>query len=164
LARILAEHGFLVVIPQMPLNLAVLDAGRAAQVMEDFPEIESWAIGGHSLGGAMAANYAFRNPEKLDGLFMLAAYPPEGNDLSTHNLKVISIYGTRDGLAKPEKVLAAEALLPADTVFVPIPGGNHGQFGWYGEQAGDNPAQISREEQQSQTVEALLDFFKAMGW
>jgi pimeloyl-ACP methyl ester carboxylesterase len=67
-ARALAEEGYLVVIVPMPLNLAVLAPGRAAEVMAAFPGIKSWAIGGHSLGGAMAANFAHSNPGAVRGL------------------------------------------------------------------------------------------------
>ena len=47
-----------------------------------------------------------------------------------------------------------ERLLPAAAVFVPIDGGNHAQFGYYGDQPGDNPATISRDEQQTQVIAA----------
>jgi hypothetical protein len=154
-AREIAENGYLVVITPMPLHLAVLNSGAAAEVMAAHPEIENWAIGGHSLGGSMAAAFTDQNPD-IDGLVFWAAYPADSNDLSAQEISVSSIYGTSDGLATPEKVLAAKPLLPADTTWVPIAGGNHAQFGWYGVQDGDNPATISREEQQSQIVEATL--------
>jgi hypothetical protein len=73
---------------------------------------------------------------------------------------VTSIYGTLDGVALPETVLASEPLLPANTIWTAIEGGNHAQFGWYGPQEGDNPATISREEQQSQVVEATLEILR----
>ena len=67
-----------------------------------------------------------------------------------------SIYGTLDGLATTEKIAASRPQLPPTTEWVAIAGGNHAQFGWYGPQSGDNPATISREEQQRQIVEATL--------
>ena len=133
----------------MPLYLAVLDANAAAEVIAAYPAIEHWAIGGHSLGGSMAATFTDQSSD-IDGLVLWASYPSESNDLSDREITVSSIYGTLDGLATPEKVSAAEPLLPSDTVWVPIEGGNHAQFGWYGPQEGDNPATISREEQQMQ--------------
>ena len=39
-----------------------------------------------------------------------------------------------------------------------IEGGNHAQFGNYGPQKGDQPATISAEEQQAQTVAAIEEF------
>jgi dienelactone hydrolase len=155
-ARILAEEGYLTVIVPMPLNLAVFDPGAAAEVIAAYPEITTWAVGGHSLGGAMAANFARKNSDLLGGLFLWAAYPASSDDLSGQDLNVISIYGTLDGLATGDKIEASRPLLPADTVWVAIQGGNHAQFGWYGDQPGDNPAAISREEQQAQVVAAMI--------
>jgi dienelactone hydrolase len=155
-ARALAEEGYLVVIVPMPLNLAVLAPGRAAEVMAAFPGVKSWAVGGHSLGGAMAANYAHSNPEAVRGLLLWAAYPAAGDDLSGHQLAVSSIYGTRDRLATPKEIDASRPLLPPDTGWTAVEGGNHAQFGWYGSQPGDGEATISREEQQAQIVAATL--------
>ena len=51
----LAEDGILCVLVKMPCNLAVLDMNAADGIPECFPEVTDWYIGGHSLGGAMAA-------------------------------------------------------------------------------------------------------------
>lgn len=155
-ARAIASHGFLVVIPPMPLNLAVFGVNSAADIIAAYPDISHWAIGGHSLGGSMAATFSYRNPEKVDGLVLWAAYPPENNDLSSTNLVVASIYGTQDGVVDPDKVVAASSLLPLDTTWVPIEGGNHAQFGFYGPQNGDYPATISHESQAAQIVKATV--------
>jgi pimeloyl-ACP methyl ester carboxylesterase len=138
----------------MPLNLAFFAPNRAAQVMTAFPGIDSWAVGGHSLGGAMAANFARRNPQAVRGLVLWAAYPAASDELSDYQLAAVSIYGTRDGLATPDKIDASRQLLPPDTQWIAIEGGNHAQFGWYGLQAGDNEATISRKEQQAQVFAA----------
>jgi hypothetical protein len=155
-ARALASQGYLVTIVPMPLNLAFFAPNRAAEVMAAFPQVQQWAIGGHSLGGAMAARFASQNPGAVQSLVLWAAYPASGDDLSGHELETVSIYGTRDGLATEEEIAASRPLLPADTVWAPIDGGNHAQFGWYGPQAGDNEATISREAQQAQIVDATL--------
>lgn len=155
-ARAVAEAGYQAVIVPMPLNLAVLAPARAGEVMAAFPEVDRWVVAGHSLGGAMAANFVRQNPGAADGLVLWAAYPAGGDDLSERDLIVASVYGTRDGVALPEEVLAGQSLLPPDTRWAPIEGGNHAQFGWYGEQSGDNPATISREAQQAQVVDATL--------
>ncbi len=155
-AQMIADQGYLVVIVRMPLNLAVFNPNVAAKVIAAYPDIRHWAVGGHSLGGAMAANFVYSNPGIADGLVLWASYPASNNDLSTSGIRVVSISGTLDGLSTPEKIAASAALLPADTVWVAIEGGNHAQFGWYGEQSGDNPAAISREEQQAQIVQATV--------
>ncbi len=152
----LAQEGYLVVIVPMPLNLAVFAPDRAAEIMAAFPEIDRWAVGGHSLGGAMSARFAYQSPETVQGLVLWAAYPASRDDLSGHALTVTSIYGTRDGVATEDKIAASRPLLPLDTSWVAIEGGNHAQFGWYGPQSGDKTATISREEQQKQIVAATL--------
>ena len=155
--RSLAEAGYLVVVPSMPLNLAVLAPDRATEIMAAYPDVARWGIGGHSLGGAMAASYVYGHPDAMASLILWAAFPPDNNSLADRSeLGVASIYGTLDGLATPADIQASAPLLPAGTAFVPIEGGNHAQFGWYGDQARDNPATISREEQQRQAVAATL--------
>jgi pimeloyl-ACP methyl ester carboxylesterase len=161
-AHALAKEGYLVVIVPMPLNLAVFAPDRAAEVVAAFPEIGLWAVGGHSLGGAMAARFAYQNPEEVQGLVLWAAYPASTDDLSGRPLAVTSIYGTNDGLATEDKIAASRPLLPGTTRWVVIEGGNHAQFGWYGPQSGDGTATISREEQQRQIVAATLELLSSL--
>jgi len=156
-ARALAAEGYLVAIVPMPLDLAVLAPDRAADVMAAFPNVEKWVIGGHSLGGAIAARFAHQNPGMVHGLVLWASYPATSDDLSDRDMLVASIYGTQDGLATGDKIAASRPLLPSATNWVAIQGGNHAQFGWYGPQDGDNEASVSRQEQQSQIVAATLD-------
>jgi dienelactone hydrolase len=161
-ARRIAEQGYAVVVPSMPLNLAVLRPNRAGAVMAAYPDVERWAIGGHSLGGAMAAQYASRHPDLVDGLVLWAAYPPNSVDLSASALETASIYGTLDGLVSAEDLADSRSRLPADTRFVPIEGGNHAQFGSYGPQDGDKPATISASEQLSQIAAATVETLRAI--
>jgi hypothetical protein len=153
LAHEIARQGYTVVIVPMPFNLAVFGAARASDVMAAYPEIQHWAIGGHSLGGAMAANYAYRHPGEVPGLALLAAYPASNNSLADRNLDVLSVYGTQDGAV--DQLKAAQSILPSGTDWTPIEGGNHAGFGWYGPQPGDGVASISREDQQARTVSAI---------
>lgn len=156
-AHAIAAKGYLVVIVPMPFNLAVFAPNRGQSVMAAYPTIKRWAIGGHSLGGAMAANFAATQGDAVKALILWASYPASNNSLAQReNLQVTSIYGTNDGLATVEKIEASHALLPPATHFVAIEGGNHAQFGWYGAQRGDNPATIPHEEQQAQVITATL--------
>lgn len=161
-AHATAAQGYLVVIVPMPLNLAVLAPDRAGQVIEQFPQVTTWAIGGHSLGGSMASHFARTHPNEIRGLILWASYPAGSDDLSNLKLGVTSIYESRDGVATPDKIDASRALLPASTRWLRIDGGNHAQFGWYGPQAGDNPATISREQQQDEVVSATLDLMNQL--
>ncbi len=155
-ARALAQAGYLVVIVPMPLNLAVFGIERADGVLAAFPEITDWVIGGHSLGGSMAARYAFDHPDQIAGLVLLASYPEADRDFSARDIVAASIYGTLDGLASVQQVESTRTLFPDEAQFIALEGGNHAQFGDYGDQAGDNPATITREAQQAQAVEATL--------
>jgi hypothetical protein len=159
-ARAIAESGYLVVIPPMPLNLAVFAPEVANQIIAAYPEVECWVIGGHSLGGAMAARYAYRHPQAIQGLVLWAAYPAESDDLSSSDLAVVSIFASEDGLADEDTMLASRPLLPAGTSWVFIEGGNHAGFGWYGPQSGDNLRTISLEDQQEQVITATLDLLE----
>ena len=161
-ARALAEQGYLSVIVPMPFNLAVFGANKANDVIAAHPEITRWAIGGHSLGGAMAAAYIFNNPDAVDGLALWAAYPAGNNSLADRDVTVASISATNDGLATPAKIEASRPLLPPDTQWTAIEGGNHAGFGYYGPQNGDGQATIPRAEQQAQTVAATLQVLKDM--
>jgi hypothetical protein len=161
-AHALAEKGYLVVIVPMPLNLAVFGSGRASSVIQAYPGIEKWVIGGHSLGGSMAASYAYNHKDQIDGLVLWASYPASSNDLSSSALKTSSISASLDGLSTPDKIAASRSLLPQNTTWVQIEGGNHGQFGWYGDQPGDNPATISREAQQAQVVQTTLELLNSV--
>lgn len=157
MARAIAEAGYPVVIVPMPLNLAVFGVDRAADVIAAYPQVERWAIGGHSLGGSMAASFIRNNPDEIEGLLLVASYPAGSDDLSGFtNLATHSVSATEDGLATPDEIQASRLMLPAATVWLPIQGGNHAQFGYYGDQPGDGIATISREEQHRQTVESAV--------
>jgi dienelactone hydrolase len=159
LAREIAEEGYLVIIPRMPLNLAVFDINVADEIIQADPNINTWVIGGHSLGGAMAAEYVAANPSAVDGLFMWASFSAESTNLSDFlDLKVLSIYGTEDGGV--EDIRVSRERLPENTLWIEMEGANHAQFGWYGEQSGDGEATISREEQQEIILESTLAFLQ----
>ncbi len=102
------------------------------------------------------------HPATVDGLVLWASYPAESNDLSARDVAVVSVYGSRDGLATPEEVTASKDLLPPETRWVEIEGGNHAQFGWYGPQDGDLDATISRSAQQAQIVQATTALLAQM--
>lgn len=154
----LAIHGILCVLVKMPCNLAVLDKNAADGIAEEFPQIGSWYIGGHSLGGAMAASYAAKHSDILDGLVLLAAYSTA--DLTDSGLRAYSTYGSEDGVLNREKLEANRGNLPQDTVEMVINGGCHAGFGSYGHQKGDGEPTISAEEQQQQTADAVAAWIK----
>ena len=127
---------------------------RMSSIQEEFPDIYNWYIGGHSLGGAMAASYAANYQDKLKGLVLLAAYPTKELDIP-----VLSNYGSEDGFLNREKY--SDSIKNANNLSeIVIDGGNHAQFGNYGEQLGDNSAKISSEKQWNETIKEILNFMK----
>ncbi|SCZ77856.1 alpha/beta hydrolase [Acidaminobacter hydrogenoformans] len=152
----LLDHGVDVFLPEMPFNLAVFDANAAAEIIEAHPEISTWWLGGHSLGGAMAADFVYENPELVDALILLAAYPQESKPLNDYSGEVLAFFGTRDGLVSVKEISKWEALLPLHTRVVMVEGGNHAQFGSYGDQKDDLKALISSENQQQFVRDAWL--------
>lgn len=148
----LAGQGMDACLVRMPFRLAVFGADKAGQVMKQH-DYRRWYIGGHSLGGVMAAGYAAAHSEQLSGVYLLAAYASKPLN---ENTRVTLIYGSEDGVLNRAKLEAANRYLPGHSAAYVIEGGNHAQFGNYGIQAGDGKALISAEEQQRRTVELML--------
>lgn len=134
-AAIVADRDVAVVVVEMPLNLAVLAPNRADDARAAAPEIESWAVGGHSLGGAMACRYAAENADKVDALVLHASYCDR--DISETDLRVLTVLGAADGVIDSDRERESRANLPADTRVVELDGVNHAGFGAYGPQRGD---------------------------
>jgi hypothetical protein len=160
-----AEAGHVVVIPKQPLSIAFLALGAFDDARQRHPEVSGWVIGGHSLGGTVAAMQADSGQHDaaspIVGLFFYASYP--ANDLSSAlDVPVESISGSRDGLATPAKIDASRANLPSDAHFTVIDGGNHAQFGAYGPQPGDNAATISDSIAREQIAAATSRFVESL--
>ena len=143
----LSKNGLTCVLVKMPFRLAVLDINAADDIYLLFPEVKTWYIGGHSLGGAMASSYASSNQVKIKGLILLGSYIY--GDFAPQN--ALTIYGSNDLILDKSKISYTENI-------VEISGGNHSYFGNYGDQRGDGVASISQDEQQNITVEAILAF------
>jgi dienelactone hydrolase len=159
-AQGIADAGYLVVIPKMALNLAFTGVNRADAIRSDFPEIETWVIGGHSLGGAMAAEYAKNNVDDLDGLIMYASYPANNEDFVDFPIPILTLIGSRDPGA-PQQQAFYEAISDSAESFV-IEGGNHRQYADYSYQPDDGIATISAAEQQNQIIAATVQFLDAL--
>ena len=140
------QLGVTCILVHMPFHMAIFDANAAEEVIAQFPEYQHWYMAGHSMGGAMASQFAADHPDEVDGLILLGAYLygdyPEEDALTIYGSLNQSV---EDDIDYTENV-------------VEIEGGNHAQFGNYGPQKGDLPATISAEEQQRQTVEAIEAF------
>ena len=148
-----AEKGILCIIVEMPFNLAVFDINAADGIQKEYPQIENWYIGGHSLGGSMAASYLEKHTDEYEGLILLGSYSTA--DLSDAELEVLSIYGSEDQVLNREKYNDNISNLPKDFKEIVIEGGCHAYFGMYGAQDGDGTPSITNEEQIQQTVEYI---------
>lgn len=164
LCRAIAAQGFFIALVPVPLKLAVFDPFVAYPVIRENRFVRSWAIGGHSLGGAMAARFVHQDSAVCKGLILYAAYPDGSNDLSKRKISVLSLSGSLDGLATPTTIEDNKKYLPAppQTRYVVLEGGNHAQFGSYGKQNRDNDATMSYEEQQRRTVEETVRFLNTL--
>lgn len=162
LALSISSKGFLVVVVPMPLNLPSLDSARAGAVIQEFKLVRSWAIAGHGEGGAMAARFAALHPHVVRALILWGARPAAGDNLGAARISAMSISAELDGLVTPLVVKESAWLLPATTRWVTILGGNHSQFGWYGNQGRDGKALISRAEQQARVVRATVELLRAI--
>ena len=148
-----AERGVMCVLLEMPGNLAVLDRNAADGVAADYPQITRWYVGGHSLGGNIAATYASKHTDTLEGVVLLAAYAT--HDLTGTELRVLSVYGTEDGVMNRGRYDSYRENLPTGTVEVILTGGCHSYFGSYGMQKGDGSPTIPRAEQIARTADAI---------
>ena len=152
LLRCLAEQGMDACLVKMPFRIALFSADKA----EDVPETNRYQnryIGGHSLGGVVAAIHASGHCEGWNGVILLAAYPTKTLDDA---LLLLSIYGSEDGVLNMEKLSDSRQYTPTRYIEHVIEGGNHAYFGNYGEQKGDGTALIPAGEQQELTVEFIL--------
>ncbi len=162
LLRPAAEAGYLVVILKEPYGLAITQVGQSAGPVAGHPEIDRWAVGGHSLGGVGAAWFAADHLDTVDGLLLWASYPQD--DMSADDtLEVESIFGSNDLLATPADIERSKSKLPPDTTFTEIDGGIHAFFADYGEQPGDGQPSTSREEASAQIADATIAFLGRVG-
>jgi len=176
LEDLVLEDNRTVVILKVTSNLAIWNSQKATSILADFPAINKWVVGGHSLGGSTACIDLFNNPESFDGLFLLAAYSV--NELSAVEIPVISITCSEDQVLDQTKLSENAINLPTGmtiaspdelpiggtvgkTIYYEIEGGNHAQFGSYGDQEGDGTATISPAEQHKRVNEMLRQFLLA---
>ena len=155
LALAIADRGVSVVICEMPMRLAVLDMSAADGVASLLPEVTEWYVGGHSLGGSMAASYMAKN-DSIKGLVLLGSY----STADVSDRPSLSIYGSEDGVMNAEKYEKYKTNLGENCTEIVIEGGCHAYFGMYGAQKGDGNPTISVYEQINLTADHIVDFIK----
>ena len=149
LAPLAREANVTVVVPAMPLHLAVVDYGLAEigvgghaanTAMASQPGVDEWYVGGHSLGGAMACRYAAADDE-VEGLLLYASYCDV--DIADGDLAVVSVTGSADEVLDRQAYARSRENLPASARVAELAGINHTQFGSYRGQ--DAPSGTSYE-------------------
>ncbi len=150
-----ASYGYKVVAVDMPFNYANFGKNKATQVIEDNPEITKWVIGGDSLGGTVACEYAVNN-KNVEGIVLISSYPRY--NISELGFKVLSLWGSKDNVVDYKELINSKEQLPQDTKYVEIEGANHSQFANYGMYSGDQEALISSDEQMDITVRNIVNF------
>jgi pimeloyl-ACP methyl ester carboxylesterase len=145
-----ASEGVDCYLVQMPFNFAFFGENEADSII-DTTNYSHYILSGHSLGGYVASSYLAHSGNG-DGLVLLAAYPTE-----KINKPVLSIYGSDDGVFNLKTYNESKPLMKNLTEVI-IDGGNHAQFGYYGNQSGDNPAKITTEKQQDKSVDEIVKF------
>ncbi len=152
----LVEAGSTVVIVRPMLNFAILEWRPLSDFTARAPEVTEWFVGGHSLGGVKACQYA--GDDAVSGLVLVGSYC--AGDIGDLGKPVLSISASNDGLSTPAKIDASRADLPTDTEFVVIEGANHAQFGDYGTQPGDGDSTVSDDAVRDELTAALGPFIQ----
>ena len=162
LGTALAPAGVETVIVRFPLDLAVTGINRADAVIARYAQGRPVVLAGHSLGGAMAAQYlSGATAGKVRGLILMGAYPAGNVSLKSQtNLAVLSLLGEHDTVAKASDVRDGLTRLPASAKLVTIKGSVHAFFGRYGPQKGDGVPTVSRADAEAQIVRAVLTFLR----
>jgi len=152
----LAENGIDCFLADLPLRFAIFGGDMADSFISAY-SYDTWLMAGHSMGGLMAASYACKHTDTIDGVVLLASYSTQKLD---NSIKLISIYGSNDGCLNREEYAKGISFWPENAQECVIEGGNHALFGYYGVQKGDGTALISADEQQQRTALAIAEFFK----
>ncbi len=167
LAPVAGEANVAVFVPRQSLTLAVVDYGiartglrsdPATAVMDRYPEVENWYVGGHSLGGAMACRYANIESDSVDGLILYGSYCDR--DISERDLSVLSVAGADDTVLNWEAYERGLDRLPPGSTVVTVSDFNHTQFGSYSGQRGDTPTGTSYESAHSRLNEITVSWFQ----
>ena len=156
LAKTISGSGIDVYVIKAPFHLALLNINAPDKII-DGNNYKHIYISGHSLGGAVASIYASGKEDKIEGIIMLAAYPSK--DLND-DIKMLSIYGDKDGLLDRKTYEEKKKVWPNASLEYVIKGGNHSGYAFYGQQNGDNDADISKEEQINVTSKQIIGFIK----
>lgn len=158
LCRKISENGIKVYLIKMPWRLATKGYEIPKKLNLFADKTKTYILSGHSQGGKMAAQFVKENPDLIQKLILIGTTHPRDISLAESKIPILKIYGSNDGIADEKTIFKNKSKLPANTEFIKIEGANHGQFGYYGFQLGDDSATISPEKQQEETLRHILTF------
>ena len=156
LAGLVTDQRMTVVIVKPWLHLALFDRRDLNMFTAELPEVGTWIVGGHSMGGVRACQVA----TEADALLLLGSYC--ANDLADSDPPVLSLAGSEDGLSTPEKVAGARDLLPETATMIEIDGACHASFGDYGPQDGDGTATIPDADMNAEVTDQIEDLVSSL--
>ncbi|HSD06611.1 alpha/beta hydrolase [Flavobacterium sp.] len=158
LCRKIAANNIQVYLIKMPWRLASVGYNKPKELHLFNDKTKIYILAGHSLGGKMAAQFAFENPTLINKLILLGTTHPRNFSLNTRKMAVLKIYGSKDGIADEKSIFNNKSKLPITAEFVKLDGANHSQFGYYGFQFGDNQAILDRDKQQAEILKTIMAF------
>lgn len=153
LLHLLAAQGMDVCLVRAPLHFAFF-APNAARAVQKTHNYTDWYVGGHSLGGVVAAWVAADHPEDYSGTILLASYPVR--KLPNTQTEILLV-GSEDQVISWPHMESGRAYASEHYLEYILEGGNHAQFGSYGVQRGDGTATITAEEQVRETVSFIIE-------
>lgn len=170
LGEALALRGVVTAVPEAPYDLAILDAARVpatAELLRSGRGLLSGlvgpklAVGGHSLGGVVAAAAAVDGG--FDALVLLAAYPASGDPVESLQIPSLSIAASRDCSAELDDVRAGWQRLPAPTILATVLGSTHYQFTASDEQdREDCPPEVTLDVAHQRIARVAAEFLNAV--
>lgn len=158
LAREISKRGYQVILVDSPFDIPIFSVNKIDDIIKSNPNIKSWIVGGHSLGGVVASSNIILENNQIEGLLLLASYPSNSCILNSQK-EVLSIWGSKDGVMNFESFVKAKSKLPKDTRYVEIEGSNHSQFGDYGLQENDNESTVDDDVVLDIVVNNIIKLF-----
>ena len=160
LGRSLSSLGYSVHIIKMPWRMSTIGYTKIKELFHLNAEDKIYVLGGHSQGAKMAAQFVYENKGLVAGLFLLGTSHPRDINLSSYDIPTLKIYAEFDGLASVAEVYENKNKLPNGSEMKLIVGGNHSQFGYFGNMLMDGKSTINRAQQHEITIKHLDAFLK----
>lgn len=138
LATHFASRGYLVVRPEHDLDLAIAETANVSIAVDELERLHTrpgdrleglisdrMAIGGHSLGGAVAAFRWVAEP-RFEGLMLLASWPADSADVEGFSTRpLVSLIGGQEHGDSPQTAFDAVQRFDGPSLFGLVDGMNH---------------------------------------